>query len=184
MLQNLVVVASLNPVKISAGRKGFNCVFPDLDSRVIGIDAPSHVSAQPKNSEETRRGAENRVMYAMEHEPQADYWVGIEGGIERTGDDVEVFAWVVIKSRYTTGNARTGTFYLPRKIIDLLDAGKELGDADDIVFGRKNSKQENGVVGILTKDIINRETYYTHAVVLSLIPFMNPQLYAPEIQKE
>jgi non-canonical (house-cleaning) NTP pyrophosphatase len=38
----------------------------------------------------------------------------------------------------------------------LVESGKELGDADDIVFGKSNSKQQNGAVGILTHDIITR----------------------------
>ena len=59
----------------------------------------------------------------------------------------------------------------------MIDQGKELGDANDIVFGGNNSKQKNGSVGILTGDIINRTDYYYTALVLALIPFKNPNLY-------
>jgi non-canonical (house-cleaning) NTP pyrophosphatase len=52
-----------------------------------------------------------------------------------------------------------------------------LGDADDIVFKRSNSKQKNGAVGILTDNLINRTDYYTHAIILALIPFTNSKLY-------
>ncbi|MEM6529629.1 MAG: DUF84 family protein, partial [Chloroflexota bacterium] len=57
--------------------------------------------------------------------------------------------------------------------------GMELGDADDIVFGRSNSKQQTGSVGLLTGDALTRETYYLHAVVLALIPFKNPAFTFP-----
>jgi non-canonical (house-cleaning) NTP pyrophosphatase len=53
-----------------------------------------------------------------------------------------------------------------------------LGHADDRVFGRENSEQTNGAVGLLTKDLIDRTAYYEHAVVLALVPFVNPGLYA------
>jgi non-canonical (house-cleaning) NTP pyrophosphatase len=53
----------------------------------------------------------------------------------------------------------------------------ELGDADDVIFSRRNSKQKNGAVGILTKDLIDREKYYTHAIIMALIPFNNMDLY-------
>ena len=59
----------------------------------------------------------------------------------------------------------------------MIKEGKELGEADDIVFNRNNSKQENGAVGILTGDVIDRMKYYTEAVILSLIPFKNVDLY-------
>jgi non-canonical (house-cleaning) NTP pyrophosphatase len=53
----------------------------------------------------------------------------------------------------------------------------ELGEADDCIFGRSNSKQINGAVGILTADAVDREELYAHAVLLALIPFLNPTLY-------
>ena len=68
-------------------------------------------------------------------------------------------------------------FNLPKKISELIDSGMELGDADDIVFNRKNSKQNNGAVGILTGNLIDREKYYTHAIIMALIPFNNMDLY-------
>jgi non-canonical (house-cleaning) NTP pyrophosphatase len=62
-------------------------------------------------------------------------------------------------------------------VADLIRQGKELGEADDIVFGRNNSKQENGAVGLLTGDVINRAQLYEMAVILAFIPFKNLDLY-------
>ena len=91
---------------------------------------------------------------------------------------MEAFAWVVVKTKENRfGKGRTGTFFLPPRVAELIKQGKELGDADDIVFGRTNSKQENGAVGILTDNVVDRAKYYTEAVVLALIPFKNKQLY-------
>lgn len=74
------------------------------------------------------------------------------------------------------GSSRTATFVLPEEIAALVRQGVELGAADDIVFGRFNSKQSNGAVGILTADAIDRTRYYEHAVILALVPFKNPAL--------
>jgi non-canonical (house-cleaning) NTP pyrophosphatase len=106
--------------------------------------------------------------------------VGIEGGVAEKKGEMEAFAWVVIRSREgLEGKGRTGTFFLPPAVQELVNAGKELGEADDIVFGRENSKQQNGAVGLLTGDVIDRTHYYTEAVVLALIPFKNKRLYFP-----
>jgi non-canonical (house-cleaning) NTP pyrophosphatase len=91
--------------------------------------------------------------------------------------EMEAYAWGVVKSKEKYGKAKTGTFFLPKKIVALIKEGKELGEADDIVFKRYNSKQENGAVGILTGDVTDRTRYYVEAVVLALIPFKNPDLY-------
>ena len=98
--------------------------------------------------------------------------------IEEKNSDMEAFAWVVIKAKTGGfGKGRTGTFFLPPQIAELIKQGKELGEADDVVFGRTNSKQENGAVGILTENVVDRTKYYTEAVVLALIPFKNKKFY-------
>ena len=87
------------------------------------------------------------------------------------------FAWIVVKSREQEGKSRSGSFLLPRPIVDLIRQGVELGDADDRVFGRSNSKQGNGAIGILTNDVIDRTGLYEHAVILALTPFIKKELY-------
>lgn len=84
---------------------------------------------------------------------------------------------VVVSRDGKEGKSRTATFTLPRQVAELIEKGHELGEADDIVFQRKNSKQENDAVGLLTDDHITRATYYEHALILALIPHKNPDLY-------
>jgi inosine/xanthosine triphosphatase len=176
-MSKTILVASTNPVKIRAVQEGFQRMFPDQLFEMSGAAAPSQVSDQPFSDEETLRGAYNRARGAALLAPQADYWVGIEGGIEEHGQEMAAYAWIVILSKDMTGKSRTGIFYLPPRVAELIRQGKELGEADDIVFGRSNSKQENGAIGLLTGDVIDRVQLYEHAVVLALVPFKNPELY-------
>jgi non-canonical (house-cleaning) NTP pyrophosphatase len=84
---------------------------------------------------------------------------------------------VAIISGSLSGYARSGSFMIPPSVARLVREGKELGIADDIIFGRENSKQKNGAIGLLTDDAIDRKALYEHAVVLALVPFKNPRLY-------
>lgn len=172
-----VIVGSKNPVKINCTLLAFQKVFPRDSIIVEGISVPSGVADQPMSDQETHQGAVNRTKKAKEDHPDAQYWVGIEGGIEDSDSGMEAFAWVTILSDQQKGRARTATFQLPPKIQKLVRQGIELGEADDMVFDRKNSKQSNGAVGILTNDLIDRAAYYEPAVVLALIPFLQPGLY-------
>jgi inosine/xanthosine triphosphatase len=172
-----VITASKNPVKIRACEAGFRRMFPDDNFVFEAVSAASGVSDQPMGDAETYRGAKNRADNACRELPDADFYVGIEGGIESFENDMQAFARVVIKSGEKYGKARTGSFFLPEAVVKLVKEGKELGEADDMVFKRSNSKQENGAVGILTGNIIDRTTYYTEAVILALIPFKNRELY-------
>ncbi len=187
-----IIVASTNPVKIQSALHGFQQMFPAESFTVEGISVPSGVSDQPMTDEATLQGAINRAINIRTSHPTADYWVGIEGGCEEKHGELWTFAWVVVlgnssPSRYTergsggevngvSGKARTGAFMLPQEVATLVRSGIELGHADDQVFGRSNSKQTNGAVGLLTADLIDRQRYYEHAVILALVPFKNPAL--------
>lgn len=172
-----VIIASKNPVKIQAVRSGFDNMFPNQEFQFTGLSVDSGVADQPMSNEETLRGAKNRTENASDSSQKADFYVGIEGGIEQVDGGMQAFAWVVVKSSGMYGKSRTGTFLLPKPVVDFIRQDKELCEADDIVFDRTNSKQKSGAVGILTGDVIDRTTYYTQAVILSLIPFQNEDLY-------
>jgi inosine/xanthosine triphosphatase len=172
-----IVVASKNPVKLRAVEAGFHRVFPGEGLRLESISVPSGVRDQPFSDVETLDGARSRAKAALQRFPQADYWVGVEGGVQDEGFELLAFAWVVILSRNGSGKGRTGAFVLPPRVAELIRQGKELGEADDIVFGRTNSKQENGAVGLLTGNLLDRAQLYEQAVVLALIPLINQELY-------
>ncbi|MBL8058077.1 MAG: inosine/xanthosine triphosphatase [Anaerolineales bacterium] len=172
-----LVVASANPVKIQAVLAGFQRMFPAQAFTARGLPAESGVSHQPMTDAETRQGARNRAAAARRAAPEADFWAGVEGGCEALDGQLACFAWVVILGRAQSGESRTGLFFLPEAVAGLVRQGVELGAADDQVFGRVNSKQGNGAVGLLTGDVIDRLAYYEHAVALALVPFKNPALY-------
>ncbi len=173
-----VVVASKNPVKIEAALLGFKKMFPKEKFEVSSVSVSSFVSEQPRSDSETLLGALNRANGASEKILDADFYVGIEGGIEDLGEEMVSVAWAVVKSKDgRIGKGRGGTYFLPKKIAQLIRAGKELGEADDIVFGRSNSRESNGAVGILTNNVIDRKSRDSDATILALIPFKNKELY-------
>lgn len=174
----IIVLASKNPVKMRAVKAGFSRMFPDWEYEIQTISVDSGVSDQPNSNEETLKGACNRAESAMSAMPAADYWVGVEGGVEDLGDDMTAFAWIVVRSNQVLGKGRTGAFFLPEAVSRLVRQGVELGEADDLVFGRSNSKQENGAIGLLTGNVVDRAQLYEQAVVLALVPFKNPDLYS------
>jgi inosine/xanthosine triphosphatase len=172
-----IVIASKNPVKVASTLNGFRKMFPNEEFKTLSVQVPSNVSDQPLTSDETLAGACNRAANAKDLIEDADFWVGIEGGVEEYGQEMSVFAWIVIQSKDQMGKGRTGTFYLPPQIADLVRSGIELGDADDIVFNRSNSKQANGAIGILSGDLVDRTQLYEMAVIFALLPFRNQELY-------
>jgi inosine/xanthosine triphosphatase len=172
-----IIVASQNPVKVKATLDGFRKMFPKEQFKIKGIKVDSEVKDQPLSDEETLLGAENRAHKAMKNYPKADYYIGIEGGVEQKGKEMYTFAWVAIVSKKIMGRGKTASFLLPPKVVKLIKEGKELGAAMDRVFNKTNSKQKEGAIGILTGGIIDRKTLYTPAIISALIPFKKSSLY-------
>ena len=173
-----ICIASTNPVKARATQQGFERLFPGEKFIVIPVATTLNLPTQPATDEETLNCATHRAQNARELAPEADYWVGIEGGIADWTIGMGAFAWVVIQDGSgRIGRGRTGEFFLPERVAALVRQGVELGEADDRVFSRNNSKHSNGAIGLLTSDAIDRAGLYIPAVIFALIPFKNPDLY-------
>ncbi|MDY6867609.1 MAG: inosine/xanthosine triphosphatase [Chloroflexota bacterium] len=172
-----IIIASHNPVKAQAVLNGFERMFPEEKFTIRQGSVSSGVSNQPMTDRDTLIGAANRAKNARRSYPDGDLWVGVEGGCDYLEGEMVAFAWIMILSEENSGSARTALFRLPGEVQKLVESGLELGDADDKIFGRENSKQKSGAVGILTGDVVTRTRLYEQAVILALIPFKNPQLY-------
>lgn len=121
---------------------GFTAMYPGEEFIFTGIKLNHDISPQPMSDKETLHGAEKRSKLCQELVEDADYWVGLEGGVEMDGEGLVAFAWIVIRSLERMSKARTGAFYLPPAVAKLVLDGKELGEADDIVLiGRTPSRR-------------------------------------------
>lgn len=174
----LVAVGSRNPVKLAAAHAGFGDSLGMVE--ITGVDAPSGVAPQPMGDDETIQGAVNRGRAALAAVPDAGLAVGLEGGVVAVGGALYCCAWCAILDRNgRVGLASTGRCELPPPVADLIRGGMELGDADDLVFGRENSKQGEGAVGLLTRGRIDRASFYAPAVTMALVRFLNAAVFAP-----
>ncbi|EIO5873632.1 inosine/xanthosine triphosphatase [Vibrio parahaemolyticus] len=170
MAPQKVVIASLNPAKINAVKSAFQSALPQQVFEFVGISVPSEVADQPMTNEETHRGALNRVKNAKLEMPTADFYVGLEAGIEGN----VTFAWMVIESDTHRGESRSASLMLPPEVLAQLADANELGDVMDKVFGTENIKQKGGAISLLTQNQLTRSSVYHQALIMALIPFTNP----------
>lgn len=166
-----VIVASLNPAKIKAVESAFTAAFSEQEFEFIGVSVASEVPDQPMTNDETLLGARNRVRNAKAEISDADFYVGLEAGIEGS----VTFAWMVIESHTHRGESRSASLMLPPMVIEKLADANELGDVMDEVFATENIKQKGGAIGLLTQNQLTRSSVYHQALILALIPFTNPE---------
>lgn len=169
-----IVVTSFNPVKIEAVRQAFLSQFPSTATQIVPVQVESGVADQPMSDDETRRGARNRVAAARWKMPEADFWVGLEGGLDYFDGDLMAFAWMAVAGPGgRVSETRSATLPLPPRVQALIAQGMELGEANDHVFATLNSKQAGGAYGLLTNGLMTRESVYTQTLILALIPFVH-----------
>ncbi|NND64374.1 MAG: DUF84 family protein [Gammaproteobacteria bacterium] len=173
-----VIVGSKNPVKVNATRIAFESVFANESFTVEGLSAASGVNDQPFGEDETYQGALNRATNSQAKQPEADFWVGIESGIDDQLDTLEVFNWIVILSHEgLQGRAKSGSYLVPQTVSQLVKQGQELADACFKIFGDKTNKTEGGLVAYLTGGALDRTHFYVPAIQLALAAIIHPELY-------
>ncbi len=173
---HIFAVGSTNPVKVGSVASAVTLFWPE--AQAIGVSTDSGVRAQPLSDEEMVTGALNRARQSLEVVATAGYGVGIEGGVLDGADGMWAYAWAVIIDREgRVGRGQTGRFLLPEPIAAMIRDGLELGEADDRFFGRANSKQQEGAVGILSDGRITRLQLYQPAVTFALFPFLRQEFY-------
>jgi len=175
-LKYLFAVGSENPVKINCVAEAVVAFWPE--ARAVGIYTDSGVGAQPDSDHEMFTGALNRARQALEKVSEAYFGVGLEGGTLDSEEGMWAYAWIVVVDREgRIGKGQSGRFLLPEPIAQMVREGIELGEADDRFFGRSNSKQKDGAIGILSDGVITRLDLYKPAVVFALLPFVHKEFY-------
>ncbi|MBZ9612678.1 inosine/xanthosine triphosphatase [Rheinheimera maricola] len=168
-----VVVASANPAKIHAVHTALSQIFTGQLINCSGQSTLSGVAAQPMSSAETLQGALNRLQAVVDNTPGADYYVAMEAGLD--GDCS--FAWIAISHQGCISKTRSASLPLPPAALLAIQQGEELGDVMDRMFAQHNVKQQGGAIAMLTNHLLTRSGVYQQAIILAMIPFMQPQLF-------
>lgn len=173
----IIAIGSQNPVKVKAVKSAFLEVWPKRKFVFKTIKVASGVSDQPMADLAGIKGARNRARKALK-KLKTDFGVGLEGCIQRIGKSYFNCGWIVILDKNgREGIASTARIDVAPKLIKLLKKGHELGAANDILTGKKNTKQDIGHFGIMTNGILRREEIYKDAVITALGRWIRKDFY-------
>lgn len=172
----IIAVGSTNPTKIEPVQNVFGHHFEDV--QVKGVSVESGVSDQPMNDSDMYKGALNRATNALKQVKDAEYGVGIEGGL-----DEHDYGWfekslvVIVNKTGDIGVGSSGGLVLPNVVIDKIKSGKNLEQAVDEIFGTKEIGEGIGMFGIFTNEVVTRSEGVRHGVAFALARFLHSDLY-------
>lgn len=171
-----VAVGSTNPTKIDPVRSVFSRHFPDV--QVTGVSVTSGVADQPMDEDAMYRGAVTRARAALRAVPDADYGVGIEGGLRRTGFGWYESSLVAITNRAgKIGVGSSGGLILPDAVMHLIHGGKTLEQAIDELYGTEKIGRGIGMFGVMTDGVVTRTEGVRHGVAFALARFIHEAIY-------
>ncbi|HDN75505.1 MAG TPA: DUF84 family protein, partial [Acidilobales archaeon] len=135
---------------------------------------------QPMGLNEIFEGAYNRAVNALNRDSECSLGVGVEAGIyEVKGRYFDVQVAAIVDRNGFTSYGLSPSFQIPKPFSYALTKGeaKELEEVVDRYFGTKDIGAKGGLIKILTKSVVLREELTYYAVVMALIPRLNPNLY-------
>lgn len=175
-----IFVGSHNPVKINSVVGAASETWPGV--HVEGFDVPSGISEQPLSDKETKQGAINRAITALdegltkfevdgfEFTDDEVLGVGLEGGVFEDEDgQMWSTVWAVVTDK--TGffeYANGARFQVPDIVADRIRKGEEMGPIISKVVGESDVRKKQGMIGITTKGFVDRTEEYQGIAKLAL----------------
>ena len=173
-------IGTRNKAKIDALKEILK-EYPDfLHAEIISKDVDTGVSEQPKSLDETVYGAMRRAKNSFD---DCDYSVGLESGLMKVPETKTGYMDTTACAIYDGKNFHLGLsscFEYPPKVLEYMlknnkdasTAFREIGLTDEPYIG-----WGNGIIGVLTKDRLNRKEYTKQAIRTALIHLENKELY-------
>jgi len=173
-------IGSKNKAKIEALEEILRD-YPDFSgAETISKEVSSDISDQPKSLDETIKGAMNRAKNAFEN---CEYSFGMESGLMKVPETKTGYMDFTACAIYDGKNFHLGLsscFEYPPKVVKyILENNKNISEAFFDLGLTNNDKvgAENGAIGILTKNRLDRKAYTKEAIRMALIHLENKNLY-------
>ncbi len=138
----------------------------------------SGVPDMPTTLEELRMGAKNRAIHTRREKPDADYFVGMEGGVYRDSEWEEYWLlWVVYIED------REGKWYygyschlrVPDAVVDMLfdGQGRDLEQVVHALGWEENIGDKQGSFSVWTDGMLTRREQFIMATQCAIAPIFN-----------
>lgn len=148
----------------------------DTNIQIKCVNVSSEIVDQPLDKQTTIRGAINRAKNALRQEQEADFSVGLEGGIEEIKN--HGFFLICVAALYN----KEGKIYLgigsqleiPRRVANKVREGESFG-----VVIREYEKKHVGDKGVkvVTQTLISRKEPFSEAIKNAYLCYRNVRHY-------
>jgi inosine/xanthosine triphosphatase len=171
----VVNVGSKNKAKIWATRDVFLKAFKKVEIHSIEVESDG---PDIPIDEEVKQGA---VTRAKESIGNADFGVGIEGGMTQTdehGGRRMVHYCAIVDKRGVVTIGHGPGYRLPRSVSETAIEGVPLSEVMRRFMNVEQIEEEKGTVGHLSDGLTTRKSLVEQAVLMALLPRLRSDLYS------
>lgn len=136
---------------------------------------PSDISDMPLSIEETMQGAKNRAKNLVKLGIDADFYIGIEWGVNVVWEKSYLWWVMYIENKDNEGHFGFSPFMeIPKEVHRLLfEEWKELGPIMWELSGKTDIRSENGSMWAWSEDMLTRKDEFSAAFKAAISPFYN-----------
>ncbi|HXR33961.1 MAG TPA: inosine/xanthosine triphosphatase [Verrucomicrobiae bacterium] len=185
-----IAIGSTRRPKLNAVREAAalfkEMIAPKMNLEIQGYEVESGVGHTPASREELMCGARQRAEAVVERlrssSESADYFVGLEGGLDVAMENgrrcVLLESWAYVTDGRRGHFGCSGSIELPEALaVEVLLNGRELSEAIDRFAGAVGIRDAQGAWGVLSGNLISRQEAFRVAVVAAFAPFYNQRMY-------
>lgn len=180
----LITIASTRAPKVNGVKNAARLLAERFTAgaetlRFETLDAQSGVADTPVSIEEMMTGARHRAASVFHTVPdERSLSAGVEGGLFRLNGSVFLQSWTCIFDGSQFHFGSSGALPIPDRLARMvLEEGTDLGTAIDTFARQTDVRSRQGTYGILTNDIITRESSFELSASCALMPFFNGSVY-------
>lgn len=182
----IVALGSRNPAKVQGASKAFRRLRRRV--RVVGVELSGATVPQPFGLRETVKAALRRAELALERSPSAALGLGVEAGLVKcplipAGFMDQHVALILDRGGGVTVGGSSSFEYPSKVVVNTLGEGVEVGKVVEELSGIEGIGRKKGAIGFLSHGVVNRAQLVEQAVLMAMIPRINPELYASTLEK-
>jgi len=156
-----IIVGSKNQDKIKIGEDALTELH--LDIEVQGVEVDSKITDQPLDKETTKKGAISRAYNVKKKNPEADFWLGLEGGLHDYGEGYHLVTYACLIDDNNGEYIGEGEeIHLPEEVLKKVKEGEWFGDVI-----REYAKDNE-----INKNLLTCLDPFTRAVQCSYIEYL------------
>lgn len=156
-----IIVGTQNKDKVKIVKDSFTNLH--LEVEVNSVAVKSGIMGQPLDKRTTKKGAINRAKDAKKKKPDADFWIGLEGGLHNYDDGYHLVTFTCLIDKNENKFIGEGNeIHLPKEVTRKVKNGEWFGDAI-----REYAKENE-----IDQNLITRIDPFTQAVENSYVDYI------------